>query len=165
MRKILVFVLSVIMIFSATACGPSELKTDSSVSCEGFSIKFSAQTDSQKTLEATTEELDWNALGEAGYKNVKITVSYKVSFEKQWSLGSIGYLGNPRYDLSIMSSEGELKKFTSLETKTEKKSVTQSCTVKLEELENSKISIKLETTNIQNLISFEDVEVRYTAEK
>ena len=165
MRKIFILLLSAVMIFSAVSCGADEPKTESSVSCENFSIKFSTQTESIKTLTVTPEELDWNALRDAGYKSVKITVSYKVSFEKQWGFGNIGYLGNPRYDLSILNSDGVVESFLGLETEDEPKSRTESHTMTLDDVADKEITLKFETTNIQNLISFGDVVVEYTVKK
>ncbi len=164
MKKILVLILSAIMIFSATSCGSSGLKTDSVVTCENFSIKFSTSTDSTKAFAVAPQDLDWDALAEEGYKNVRITVHYKVRFEKQWNIG-LGYLGAPRYDVSILNSDGEGESLVAMETDTELKSKGISRTMSLEEVANKEITLTFTTTNLQNLISFEDITVEYTVKK
>ena len=164
MKKILVFILSVAVIFSATSCGSSELKTDSIVSCENFSIKFSTATDSTKTFSVAPQDLDWDALKEKGYKSVRITVNYKVRFEKQWNIG-LGYLGVPRYDVSILNPDGVGESRVALETDTESKSKAISRTMLLEEVAGKEMTLTFATTNMQNLISFEDVKVEYTVKK
>ena len=164
MKKILVLVLSAVMIFSAVSCGSSELQTDSTVSCENFSIKFSTSTDATRTFEVAPQDLDWDALAAEGYKSVRVTVRYSVRFEKQWNIG-LGYMGAPKYDVSILNSDGVGESRTALDTDTEAKSKGMSRTMTLEEVAGKEITLTFATTNLQNLISFEDITVEYTVKK
>ena len=165
MKKILLLILSAIMLFSAVSCETSELKTESKVNCESFAIKFSTSTSSTKALAVTTEDFDFDALKEAGYKSVKITVSYKVSFEKHWGFGNIGYLGNPRYDVSLLNSDGVGESKTALETDTKQKSEKIIKTFTIDEVIDKEFALTFTTTNVQNLITFEDIVVEYSVKK
>ena len=110
MRKIVSVVLLLVMVISISSCSDANpldsvtLKLEDTQRCKDCSIKFSTSTDMSASYYITPEGFEWDKLEEKGYK-MKITVTYNVYYKKDWDLG-FGYAGSPKYEVSVVNSDG-----------------------------------------------------------
>lgn len=136
------------------------LKLKDQVKCEDTSIKFE-----KSYYYVTPEGFDLERLEELGY-NLTVTVEYDVYYVKTYDVAfDIGYLGSPKYEVSLSNSEG-VGLFRKNQ-KTTKKTVKEEFKVKytIEKIENQHIKLEFSTDNIQNLIHFENITVTYEFKK
>ena len=156
----------VISISSCSAANPLDgvtLKLEDSQRCTDCSIKFSASTDMSASYYITPQGFEWDKLEEKGYK-MKITVTYDVYYKKDWSLG-LGYAGSPKYEVSVVNSDGMGKIDNNMTTSTSTQTRTISFTSQIVDLKNTRLVLTFSTDNIQNIIYFKNIKVDYQCYK
>ena len=164
MKKALVFILIISLIFSLSSCfGASPfdalfLTMENSLRFENSHIKYSTDTPHSATCAITPQGFKMDLLEEKDYK-MKITVTYDVYYEKDWDIG-LGYLGAPKYEISIYNSDRNFITEEQIATKTAK-SQTASFIARIVDINNTHIYFKVSTYDIQNIIYFENIKVDY----
>lgn len=132
------------------------LKLKDQKTCKDLSLKFEGSY-----FYITPNGFDIERLSQLGY-NLTITVQYDVYYVKDYDvLWDIGYLGSPKYEVSITNSEGigQFKNDLSTAKQAKTKTITYKCSAA--ELKNQSIKLKFSTDNIQNIIYFENIVVTY----
>lgn len=122
----------------------------------GCNIKFDA-----RIYDITPNGFNIDRLAELGY-NLTITVKYDVYYKKDYDvLLDIGYLGSPKYEISIVNSEniGQFKNNLSTNKESDTRTMTYQCSAA--ELRNQNIKLNVSTDNIQNKIYFDNIVVTY----
>ena len=169
MRKIVSVVLLLVMVFSISSCSGANpldsvtLKLKDTQRCRDCSIKFSTSTDMGASYYITPEGFEWDKLEEKGYK-MKITVTYDVYYKKDWDLG-FGYAGSPKYEVSVVNSDGMGKIDDNMSTKTTSQTRTLSFSSNIVDLKNTRLVLTFSTDNIQNIIYFKNIKVDYQCYK
>ena len=184
-KNFFAILISGLFIFSATACSEDEMRSMSSRweeqksaiasgnnivdsitlklsdtrRCANCSIKLASGYSPSATYSITPNGFDMEELQKKGYY-MKITVSYKVRYQKDWGLG-IGYFGAPKYEISIFRDDLRGWMDSDLTTTTEQVSRTFSKTTTIADLRNTTLSLTFSTDNIQNIIYFSDIVVQY----
>lgn len=131
---------------------------------ENCEFKFMSCSYSSKALyDITPRAFNYNRLEELGYTSMNISVSYSVSYEKQYKfLWDIGYFGSPKYEVSISNDDcwGEFQK----DIKTTGEYVTKYISINagFDYCSHTPIVLKFSTNNIQNLVKVKDITVSYT---
>ena len=95
---------------------------------------------------------------------MKITVSYDVYYKKDWDLG-FGYAGSPKYEVSVVNSDGMGKIDDNMPTETASQTRTLSFSSKIVDLKDTRLVLTFSTDNIQNVIYFKNIEVDYLCYK
>lgn len=104
---------------------------------------------------------DFNALGALGYK-MNITVTYDVRYTKDYNIPlDIGYVGSPKYEISIYDSNGQGQYQNDLGTSKNPDSRSISTQVSMNKLKNDTFTLKFSTDNVQNVIHFDNIVVKY----
>ena len=115
--------------------------------------------------DVTPTGFDWERLTEEGYR-ITITVSYDFYYEKAYDvLWDVGYMGAPKYEISIVNGQGwgTIKEDLLTTTKKQKGSATYRTT--LEEAQRDSIKLMFHTNNIQNIIHFSNIVATYQCVK
>ena len=153
------------MLFSISSCSGTNpldlvtLKLEDTQRCKDCSIKFSTSTDMSASYYITPEGFEWDKLEEKGYK-MKITVTYDVYYKKDWDLG-LGYAGSPKYEVSVVNSDGMGKIDDNMSTQTTSQTRTLSFSSKIVDLKNTRLVLTFSTDNIQNIIYFKNIKIDY----
>ena len=169
MRKIVSVILLLAMVISISSCSGANpldsvtLKLKDTQRCRDCSIKFSTSTDMSASYYITPEGFEWDKLEEKGYK-MKITVTYDVYYKKDWDLG-FGYAGSPKYEVSVVNSDGMGKIDDNMSTKTTSQTRTLSFSSRIVDLKNTRLVLTFSTDNIQNIIYFKNIKVDYQCYK
>ena len=173
MKKFGICCLTIILIFATASCGGSTgigdafvepfLKLKDSVQLAGCSIKLSKDMGPAAVYSITPTGFDFDELNKHEYY-MTITVTYDVHYKKDWNLG-FGYLGSPKYEVSLVNSEGIGQLEYDLKTETTPKTRTISITKSAIDLKDTKITLTFSTDNIQNIIYFSDISVEYKCYK
>lgn len=109
----------------------------------------------------TPNGFDLNALAQKGYQ-MTITATYDVRYEKDYDvLLDIGYVGSPKYEVSLMDSDGLGKHQVDLGTSKNADTRTIQIQSSVIDLLNDKIILKFSTDNVQNIIHLENITVTY----
>ena len=136
------------------------LQTSGRMTLKGSSIKFMDEDYSSSVrYNITPNGFDYAALTAKGYK-FKITVTYDVRYIKDYDvLWDIGYLGSPKYEISLMDSDGYGTHERDLGTST--KADTRTIRMKMSAVEflSEQVFLKFSTDNVQNIIYFENISV------
>ncbi len=168
MKKIITFLIIVAIIIGFVSCSGLldglSLKTQDTKKCEDCSIKLSTSESMAGTYYVTPEGFDYDKLEKSGYKSMTITVSYDVYYEKDWSLG-FGYLGSPKYEISLVNSDGLGNIEANLETTSASQSKTFTSTAQLVDLKDTRLVLTFSTDNIQNVIYFKNIKIKYKCNK
>lgn len=160
MKKLISLLLFVSMFVSLLSCSDkSTLKLEDTLHCADCSIKFSSDKNAGASYYITPEGFEWDKLEENGYK-MRVTVSYKVYYEKDWSLG-FGYAGSPKYEISVVNADGMGKLEKDLSTTTSSQIRTLSFTSRIVDIKDTKLILTFSTDNIQNIIYFKNITVDY----
>ena len=146
-------------VFSLVSCKNSNvtLKLKDTATLEDFSV-FNSSTSGY----ITPEGFDWDKLEKKGY-TMKITVNYDVYYEKNW--GDLGYVGSPKYEISIKTSDGMGQSDSNMTTSTTAKTRSISFSCRAVDLKNTSIILEVSSNNIQNIIHFKNVKINYTCYK
>ena len=107
----------------------------------------------------TPNGFDMDELEKKGY-NMRITVTYDVYYKKDWSVG-LGYLGSPKYEISLVNSDGMGKIDKDMSTSTSSQTRTFSVSASIADLKNTRLVLTFSTDNIQNIIYFRNITVDY----
>lgn len=150
-------------IASCSGANPLTLKLKDTKRCENCSIKFSSSTSMSASYYITPENFEWDKLEEKGYK-MKITVTYDVYYDKDWNLG-FGYAGSPKYEISVINSDGMGKIDSDMSTKLTSQTRTISFSSKIVDLKGTKLILTFSTDNIQNIIHFKNIRIDYQCYK
>lgn len=169
MKKTFSIVLLLALIFSLVSCSGANpldavtLKLNDTMHCKDCSIKLSTDQNMSKSYYITPEGFEWDKLEEKGYK-MKITVTYDVYYKQDWDLG-FGYAGSPKYEVSVVNSDGMGKIDDNMPTETTSQTRTLSFSSKIVDLKNTKLVLTFSTDNIQNIIYFKNIKVDYQCYK
>ena len=153
MKKLLAsFFVIFIILFSLSGCTTSpdfitSLKLNDEKRCVDTTIKASISS-----YLITPAGFDFEELNKKDYK-MSITVTYDVYYKKDWNiLGDIGYLGAPKFEVSILNDDAivEMGQNITATLKSKTKSITY--TKNVVNLIGSKISWNFSSDNIQNKI-------------
>ena len=187
MKKLFIIALTILLIISLFACfGCGEISTNSvsggsnniggigdplkppttvtlklndTRRCADCSIKFLSDKDMSASYYITPSGFDLDKLDESGYY-MRITVTYDVYYKKDWDLG-LGYIGSPRYELSLVNSDGMGKIQNDLPTSTTSQTKTVTYTTSCANLKNTRLILTFSTDNIQNIIYFKNIRINY----
>lgn len=133
---------------------------------QGCKIKFMDSAYSSGYIyQVSPPEFDLARLAELGYK-VEITVNYSVRYKKDYDvLWDIGYAGAPKYEVYLLNSEsiGTVQENKSTPSNYVERSIT--LTSNAVNLIGEKITFRVSTDNIQNIIYFSDIMVTYRCYK
>ena len=171
MKKI-VFLLLIIFCMQLVSCSfvdsifNGNLNLTAVCQCEDASIKF--MDDSKKSYalyQIMPSHMDFEALAKKGY-NIKIEVSYDVYYKKDYNvLWDIGYMGSPKYEVSLYNSDEVGNYKYDLTTKTTAQTRTITYETSAGACANTIMYLKFSTDNIQNIIYFTNINVKFTAYK
>lgn len=141
------------------------LKLSDTKNCTNCSIKWGTGHDASASYYITPENFDYDKLEEKNYK-MKIVVSFSVNYKKDYDVPfDIGYAGSPKYEVSIMNNDlvGVMDRDQTTKTVAQSRSITY--VVSIANLRNTRILLIFSTNNIQNVIYFKNITVRYTCVK
>lgn len=138
------------------------LKTESVQRYTDSSIKFLDDSMRESVYYTVTPNgFDLNTLAQKGYKMI-ITATYDVRYVKDYDvLLDIGYVGSPKYEVSLMDSDGLGKHQVDLGTSKNADTRTIQIQRNVIDLLNDKIILKFSTDNVQNIIHLENITVTY----
>ena len=169
MKKTVSIILLCLMVFSLVSCSEVSpldamtLKLEDTQRLKDCSIKFSSSTNMSASYYITPEGFNWEKLEEKGYK-MAITVKYDVYYEKDWDLG-LGYVGSPKYEVSVFNSDGMGKMDENMPTETTVQTREISFSLRAVDLKDTRLVLTFSTDNIQNVIYFENIKVDYQCYK
>lgn len=162
------FLVGVIMMcFAACSLNApfSSLKLNDTQRCESCSLKMWEGNTPAATYSITPEGFDYDSLDSQGY-HMRITVSYTVYYKKDYNVPfDIGYAGAPKYELTILTSDGMGNGLQNQTTTTGEKSKSFSVTIKINDLRDTKLTLTFSTDNVQNIIYFKNIQVSYLCTK
>ena len=158
MKKLTVILLMISFLFSLVSCS-EKLKTEDNMTLDNCAIKLSVNNKSSTNYDITPKNFDLEKLEKKGYK-MEINVSYDVYYKKDWQI-NLGYAGAPKYEVSIVSTNGMEKYDKSTSNSTERESKTLTFSANVSELKNAGLTLTFSTENIQNIIYFENIKVSY----
>lgn len=142
------------------------IKLEEIMYCKDASIKFmDDDRNSSVVFMITPEGFDFSELASRGYK-IRIDVEYDFYYKKDYDIPfDIGYMGSPKYEVSIFNSDkiGQFK--SDLSTKSAIQTRTISYETAAANYENTIIYLQFSTDNIQNIIYFKNIVVSYKAYK
>lgn len=136
------------------------LRTEASTLCRSSEIKFN-----RVSYDITPPEFDFYDMSQLGY-DMKITVTYHVYYEKDYDVWlDLGYLGSPKYEVSIHNSKEKGKYYEDLGTT--KYGDTRSISMRYDakDLIGDRILLDFSTNNIQNVIYLENISIKYECVK
>jgi len=128
--------------------------------CEDSKIKFMGLT-----YDITPSVFDFEDMARLGY-GMKITVTYDVYYKKDYDVWlDLGYMGSPKYEVSIQNSNEEGTYYEDLGTTLQGDTRSVSVKYNSNNLIDSNIILKFSSDNIQNIIYFENISVKYECVK
>ena len=138
------------------------LKIKDSVKYSGCDIKaIDRSFYGSKNYYVTPNGFDMNTLATRGYQ-MKITVTYDVWYSKDYDvLLDVGYAGSPKYEVSLLDSDGIGKNQTKLGTTKQMTTRTISIQSSISDFINERIILNFSTDNIQNIVHFDNIVVTY----
>ena len=139
------------------------VKVSDCVSCKAGAIKFmDSDYSSSMTFSITPSGFDYNRLTELDYDRMKLTITFNVRYKKDYNVPfDIGYAGSPKYEVYIMNSNLMGFSEENLPTKTTSETITFEYVIKFTDLINKDYTLTFSTDNIQNIIYFENITVKY----
>ena len=139
------------------------LKVEDSLRCEDTVLKNWSGFHSSSTYMITPPSFDKDALEANDYIGMTITVTYKVSYQRDYDF--IGYAGAPEYDVLLSTSAGPANSKSDLNAPSSITARTISLSTTLTNLENGTVKVKFSTANIQNIVYIDDIVVTYKCYK
>lgn len=139
------------------------LKLKDEAQCKNCSIKMSTNLAPAVSYYITPSGFEWDRLEAKGYR-MEIKVAYDVYYEKDWAIG-IGYAGSPKYEISIVNSDGLGNMESNMTTNTKTQTRTMSLVYNIVDIKNQRIVLTFSTDNIQNIIYFKNIKVTYKCAK
>ena len=133
----------------------SQIKTSDVSYCQDCKVYASAST-----YYITPSGFDWDALEKKGYDTISITVSYSVSYQKNWKIG-LGYLGAPKYEVTLANSDwlgNTISDQVAPSTATKR---SHSFTLRIVNVKNIRLTLSFSSDNIQNNIYFKNITINY----
>ena len=179
MKKTFLFLITLFLsILTLTSCNSyssgtssykpfeEKLKLTDSIKCKDCSIKFMSDNfSSELSYYVTPNGFEMNKLSEKGYY-MTITVSFDVYYEKSYNvLWDVGYMGSPKYEVSIVNSDNLGKMDSNQLTYQNKVSRSIAITSSVSDMIGQRFILKFSTDNVQNIIHFEDINVKYNCLK
>lgn len=175
MKKILILVMLIVSTLSLTSCNEEvedvfvvveNLKLTDTVKCKECNIKFLDSNHSPSaSYYITPNGFEMDKLEERGYY-MEIEVTYNVYYKKDYDvLWDIGYAGSPKYEISILNSDGMGQMESNLTTKTSKVSRSLMIRGSIADIKNQRWVLTFSTDNVQNVIYFTDIVVNYRCYK
>lgn len=170
MKKIILILLVICSLVCLTSCSSAmkqlgnaiTLKLSDTQRCKDLKIKFmDSNYSSSGSYYITPSGFNMDKLDELGYC-MEIEVTYSVYYKKDYDvLWDIGYAGSPKYEVSIVNSDGLGKFEYDLTTKTTPIKRSIKITSSIADLKNQRLVLSFSTDNVQNIIYFTDIEVNY----
>ncbi len=117
------------------------------------------------TAYITPSGFDYDELEDVGYKYMKITVSYQVSYTRTLKGWDFLYAGSPKYDVIIYNEDYMGVQNIGLTTGPKALSRSISYTSELVNLRNNRIKLVMGSVNIQNKVIFSNIVVSYQCYK
>ena len=103
---------------------------------------------------------------ELGYRKIDIKVTYDVYYEKDYDiLWDIGYAGSPKYEISLYHSNNTGTFYKDQSTNKTAKTRTIEGSILISDIGNDTMKLSFSTNNIQNIIYFENIVVKYECVK
>ena len=136
------------------------------VECEDSRVSYAPDDEYnyEAIYEAFPKTIDVEALAEQNYF-IKIEATYDVYYEKTFNAPfDIGYLGAPKHDVRIVDFDEKGVANKNLPTSTEPTSESISIVVSAKDLLKTKYFFMVETYNIQNLVHFTNVKIKFTCQ-
>lgn len=141
------------------------LKTTDEVKLDSLQIAKAKGYSESKTIDITPKGLDLENLASQGYY-VTITVSYDVKYQKNYDiLWDIGYMGAPEYEFYLYMNSGVVSSEKKIKTPSSSTRKSVTWTEKAVSMKGSKVSFKVSTDNIQNIVVFDNITVTYQCTK
>ena len=141
------------------------LKTHEVMECTDCKIKWGTGYSSALIYDLTPNGFDLQELSKLGY-TVEILVTYSVRYKKDYDvLLDIGYAGAPKYEIYLLDAKGVGTIKENLTTTTSNKTRIIELTRPASSLIGDKITLKVSTDNIQNIIYFTNITVVYNCYK
>ncbi len=117
------------------------------------------------TYVITPAGFDYEELNKNNYK-MSITVTYDVYYEKDWNAPwDLGYLGAPKYEVCILDDDlvGNMDENITAPSTSTKKTINYNTNVV--NLVGSKVYLTFSSDNIQNIIYFKNISIKYNCYK
>ena len=165
MRKTITTFILFLLVFLLVSCSGGNpidtitLKLTDTKTCQDCSIKFSTSHNMSASYYITPEGFEWEKLEGKGYR-IKITVTYDVYYKKDWGLG-FGYAGSPKYEVSVVNSDGMGKINDNMPTEESAQTETLSFSSSIADVKNTRLILTFSTDNVQNIIYFRNIKVDY----
>lgn len=132
---------------------------------EDCSLKQWTGYNSSISWDITPTDFEIIKLASKGYY-LQIYFRYDVYYEKDYDvLWDIGYMGAPKYAIDIYINGKQDKQSHDLKTTTKVTSKSFVYIKKMEDLIDQKITLKLSTANIQNIVHFKNIRIEYECTK
>ena len=171
MKKIVIMILIVTLMVGLVGCSEvveqisqsvENLKLEDKRKCKDLEIKFmDSKYNSSGSYYVTPSGFEMDKLDERGYY-MEIVVTYSVHYKKDYDvLWDIGYAGSPKYEVSIVNSDGMGNFESSLNTKTSKMTRSISVRSSVVDFKNQRWVLTFSTDNVQNIIYFTDIVINY----
>ena len=142
------------------------VQIESQINCTGCKIKWDSDYSEAKYYDVTPSGFDTERLQQLGYRKIIVTVYYNVKYEKDYNiLWDIGYAGSPKYEISLTNSDDIGQFEEDLSTSTSYRTRTISQQIMISNIGNDKLTLKVSTNNIQNIIYFDNIIVTYQCSK
>lgn len=134
-------------------------KTEYTEALDAASIRFLSEGSTNKKTYALSvpKEIDIAEITRRGYR-VQLTVNYEISYTRDW-VKDFGYLGAPKYDVSILNSSGVGANHEELTAPDTATAAGVSYTFGTAELAGLTFAVK--TQNIQNTVHLRKMTVTY----
>lgn len=136
------------------------------VECEDSAVSYAPDDEYnyEAIYEAFPKTIDVEALAAQNYF-IKIEATYDVYYEKTFNAPlDIGYLGAPKHDVRIVDFDEKGVANKNLPTSTEPSSESISIVVSAKDLLKTKYFFMVETYNLQNLVHFTNVKIKFTCQ-
>ncbi len=140
---------------------PLTLKTKDNLYLANCSIKDLSQSQpTSVTYLITPSGFDLDELNIQGYK-MQISIIYDVNYKKDTLLPDFLYAGSPKYELTILTNDliGYYEKDLTTTSKAKNKYFIYD--FEIVNIKNSKITLTFSTNNVQNVIYFKNIQVKY----
>lgn len=139
------------------------LKLTDQTGCTGCELKMWSGYSLSATYAITPSGFELDKLAAKNYR-MRITVGYSVYYKRDYTL-PIGYAGAPKYEVGVLneSLRGVMDENVPATLNSERKSLVY--TSDLVDLIDEKLVLKFSTDNIQNIVYFDNIVVRYVCYK
>lgn len=142
------------------------LLLEKEVSCEDIKLKSLDSDYYNATYYSLSPSgFDFQELEKRGY-NISIEVQYNVRYKKDYAIPlDIGYFGSPKYKVGIINDDNAGVWKSDLGTTQSATTRSVSRKMSVASFNKNRIRLYFSTENVQNIIYFEDITIKYTCYK